>query len=569
MSEEKEKKVFKRGNKKNFERKKEGKLPPKMCMNDPLWYVLNPELLKDAASLPFSHFIGKGFPVYTNVATSADEACVFKLPYLYMFGVSAQAGDPVNLAIRNLYTYVRHQNSGHTNYESADLGLYLLAVSSVVATLAHLERCIGVAKCYQRRSAIMPKTVLDVLGVNYSSFISNLANYTTRLNVLWSRVSSLCIPKDFSFLKRWVWMNSQIFKDHESDKAALYVFKPVGVPKFNQFVLDAGSISQPNKESITPTINDWFNDAEDALDRILGDEDMNIMSGDILKAYGRENLMTFGMTPIDYVLEPVYVEEMLPQIQHAQTPYCATISGSLVPEEIATGITYDVAQAINDVTNSIYTAAGDDDYFTIYQYNGEIICQPAFRDASVSSIIIDTTTKAAFWKKGNLRCIVNDQDRLLNSFKEVVPPEDVMISTRLMYVEEYDTRIEQSGEYAAFVTSCGTELITGFNIYVKSKTNPITRGFASGFNTLVDTGSVGDYSAVLRDVLLKSQMDWAPITYVNTFTSGLTPAFHDNQYIAGDLDNFTAIAVNTLKGLHLTALLAEFSVTQYNLITNK
>lgn len=128
--------------KKHFSNKKKNNTRPKRH-NDPGWYEVSPELTRDVASIPFNIITGSGLPKVnvpnsgTTIAMLGNDFSdcalpgVFAIRYVPTIGTSAGPTSAVNVAGRSIYSWVRHQNSGHSNYEAVDLLDYILAMDSI------------------------------------------------------------------------------------------------------------------------------------------------------------------------------------------------------------------------------------------------------------------------------------------------------------------------------------------------------------------------------------------------------------------------------------------------------
>lgn len=103
--------------------------------NDPAWYALNPQLLKDAASFPYAWPLGLRLNVgeYGANVNAGSLPGIFAMHWVPTIGYSSDGTSPINVASVNIYTKVRHDNSGHANYDHADYMMYLMAMDSVYA----------------------------------------------------------------------------------------------------------------------------------------------------------------------------------------------------------------------------------------------------------------------------------------------------------------------------------------------------------------------------------------------------------------------------------------------------
>jgi len=169
------------------------------------------------------------------------------------------------------------------------------------------------------------------------------------------------------------------------------------------------------------------------LDALILSEDIGIISGDILKAYGANNLYT--MQPIDSIVDlpVVYSPEVLTQINSATM--CGQI-GADSDSLMRFNITQDTK------TGRIYQG---------YLRDGETKPRyPRFRfDARSGGSVTDI----------QLLNRVNVTDRVVNIQKQDVSPDDVMVATRLQVSSDLETEIS---------TVTGG---TGYNIYLVPKTS--------------------------------------------------------------------------------------------------
>lgn len=332
-------------NKKGYKRKPDYKGRPapkeveeKLKANDPTWYIRNGQLAKDVASLSFNN--AAGARVLLDEDNTGGDAtlnslylsipgimAIHTMPYM---GVSFGPTSPVNVAAKNLYTFVRHANSGHSNYDSPDLMLYIMAMDSVYAGIAHLQRVIGTANLFSQVNRYVGDALIEAMGFQPSLIRTNLANYRARVNMLILKASAFCVPNSMTLFKRHMWMYTTIFQDSPVAKCQFYLYRPdflykyvetAGGPGYLDPIMMSGAVTlnNVNEENWTPsaqTFELWASRVESLLNAMIESEDINIMSGDILKAYGRENL--FRLEPIseEYTVVPFYSEEVLDQIHN-------------------------------------------------------------------------------------------------------------------------------------------------------------------------------------------------------------------------------------------------------------
>jgi len=292
--------------------------------NDARWYAQDQQLLKDSASFPFGWPLGNRINYGSAGSTGANHYSlpgIMAIATMPTFGYSDQAHSPINVAARNIYSFVRHANSGHSNYDAPDLMLYLLSMDSVYANIAYLKRAYGVLNTASYTNRYYPKAVFQAMGLNYQSFIGRIADFRSLINTYVVKAGSMCIPASMSYMAKHMWMYDGLYTDNPSSKSQTYLFYPRSLYKFELDDDGAGSLVlydtyTPWSDSGLKTFNDVVDIMEDLLNPILESEDMNIMSGDILKAYGSEGVFKLSSIGETYSVLPTYNESVLDQIQN-------------------------------------------------------------------------------------------------------------------------------------------------------------------------------------------------------------------------------------------------------------
>lgn len=487
--------------------------------NDVNWYAANAELLRAAASVPFTQTTGA--KIGWKGATSAEPTVpgVMSVDYVPALGMGTL--DAINTAKDQVYSYVVHANSRNTSYDAADLMQLIVAGGQVFAAIAHGIRAYGMMKLFDQQNKYMPNGIINLMGFDYDDLRSNLPSMWFDLNELISRSSQVWIPKNMPFVDRWFWLNSNVYMDSASPKGQYYVFVQQYFLGFGETVFSTGtslnwmqengSLVTNNSELATvyssTNLNKWktyITMVRGMIDKLVSSQDRGTMMGDILKAYGAENLYAIRPITPDYVVLPTFDQEVLTQIENST---CNT------------GVP-----------------------FAYVQYsNGRI------------GINSDSTT---------VDVLNNPPDQgILNfHFKEVPTPEQIMVATRLttLGVVSY-TNPETNKVYLA-PAACGTEMVVSYRyaIYTAADTVGIadltTRRNSNG-------GNITPY-----DVFIWSTFDWAPwLVWINKPTLP-DPLVTDTDYsptvytAVGDYDNYTIISKDELLRMHTTALYSEFGV---------
>lgn len=320
--------------------------------NDWKWYAQNEQLLRDTASYSYNTPLGSIVRRTVTGDQPVDYAGVPGVMAIYTtpaYGNSNSAVSPLNVAIRNIYSFVRHANSGHTNYDAPDLGIYMMAMDNIYSFMAYLRRIYGVVMTYSYTNKYYPVAVTNAMGVDFEDVHTHLADFRAMINSFAVKVGSMCIPSSMSVFARHMWMYEGYYTDTDQNKAQTYLYVPTGFYAYrmrNKLVEEGvydtsgmlyykpltpfGALSEQSRSTPGNTnyasqevanmrllrVEDLHQYGEALLEPVLRSEDMNIMSGDILKAFGSNGIYMIPMIPESYVVVPTYSREVLDQINN-------------------------------------------------------------------------------------------------------------------------------------------------------------------------------------------------------------------------------------------------------------
>lgn len=471
--------------------------------NDVSWYTANPELLKDAASFPYAKILGLPLQYnYKSDVAFGNTKGYFTVPGIMSFettaipGISRDASSAINMSARALYSYVRHQNSGSKNYESADLFMYVLALDSAYTFWAEMNRVYGLVNRYRLMNRYYPKAMFKAIGVDFDSIQSNMADFRYYINQYAYKLASLAVPSGFDLFKRHIWLFGNYFVDSDSAKAQTFVFKNVAHYVFSGRTDEAGSeLIRTARPSTDLTFDDFISIGNTILKPLIEDEDIGIMSGDILKAFGRENLLTLNTINSDFTVDPIYSIEVLSQIQNASVGF-----------SVSTPTTWNVTQN-----------------------NGTIILDPRSTGGPVYGV----------------------PSIILNMYKDDPTPADTMVATRLSWVTTSRTNEEEE----ITLKSCGTEIIHTAKLWFNSvdSAGKIVDTSYTAFSSHWQT-EMGDSSGDIYTLAQVTSFRFHPLIYNYMYDAdSATDAFIG---ILGDLNNYTVLDGDDLETMHEAALLS-------------
>lgn len=487
------------------------------------YFAVTPQLLTDSASISFSEPTGGQYSTVPDYNTKKYAIPgIMVLSAIPTIGKAGSAISPVNVASRNVYNYVRHANAGHTNYDSPDLMMYLLAMDSLYAYYSWMVRTYGLMSFYTQKNRYVPDQLIAGSGVDRGDISGKMSDFRAFINQSALRIGSLCVPRDMPLFQWHSQLFQNVFMDAPSVKAQLYLINPECVFKYSPYTDPQGTelvpVQMPSVWNNTfwtlDQIKDNFNTLANAL---LGEEDVNIMSGDILKAYGRENLVQLGSIPEDYVVVPDYNTSVLTMIHNL------SITG----------------YADYETLNIRQTQVGD---------TPTITHNPAFKTVSIGS------------KGPKLFTLPTDEPT----------PADVMLASRWSNIVDSETALNPAdplGDQYITLDSFGSEIFTMASILRKREddsgnwVNNIQQIFR-----VMDAGTASNTVGAVQTLTQLEKFDWHPAVRIINSTSNNTWEFWNELQ---DVENYTILSKTDLSKMHETAVLSEFAVPVMGYLVKK
>lgn len=509
----------------DFKRKRDDEfdMPREKGMNDISWYDKNPNLLLAAGSIPYPYRPGMklnlGSVKFTSTATTATPLemnipGVMALGWAPSVGISNSATDPASVAAKEIYAKVRAKYSGALEVDAPDFMMYLMALDSIYAYIAYLKRVYRTINAYTPQNYELPDTALKAMGFSETQCTELRQNKT----MLWQNINTLVLqsrkftcPAIMDIFNRHYWMSDNVYMDAPTINSQLYIFKPTALFEFTEEELPSGGTASAlqykyltwysvTKGNLIPTM---YNFGLTMVDALVAWDDAYTINGYLQRAY--EGVPNFYVEeiPQDAILEPVYSEEVLMQIENSNTP----ITGNMV-DLTSCKVTQDVS------TNSIVFSS----VFTVSQ-------------------TLET------WKQGG------DNAPIMVSIRSDSPTvADTTVATRLKVVEQI-TWDATTSNVTSVQYDTGSEIPLSWSIYYSG----IVGTYSSFFFVLNET----DYSKLVTQ-LTATMFDWHPISICVVAATMEDP----NQPIVapmGDLHNVTLIDKITLQNLHRICLYSEFN----------
>lgn len=513
----------------DYKFKSERKLTQQDAQNDASWYYKDAQILKDVASFSFNKPLGTNLNLTRTYTTNPVSGAFTSVPGVMALeivpapGISDDAQSPINLAAQDLYTFVRYKNSGAANYDAPDLMMYLLAMDSLYSAWNWMKRVYGIASTYSQRNFYLPAALYGMEGLDMQNIYANLADFRAYLNMAARRISAFCVPATFTYMVRHAWLFSNLYTDSDTAKAQVYMYMPKWFYTYDETSSPQGGMLKPiffgngtyTQKATGVTWTQLTSMLDTMINNLQYSEDIGIMSGDILKAYGEGSLFKVGTFDADYQVSPVYSKEVLTQIENA------------------------------DYLNPIFLTLATDNTFAIVQ------------DPNTNFITYRPMVKSTAGA---------EEGHHLNFHWDNPTPEDVMVATRLMHAE-------RSGKVGAdtyiIVESCGSEIVT--DVYVgrfaqQVLSNYLTPAVNNGGQTyyinsvtapLFINGQATDLPLLTLQILSQITFDWCPmmvLEYKNT--TGPVTVLAELR----DWDNYVFLDEQDLEALNTVALLSEFNI---------
>lgn len=464
-----------------------------------LLYAQNPQILYDAASFSFATPLGGKFNISHPYGDAADYSIpgIMAIDTMLVPGISQNATSVLNIAARNIYSFVCHANAGHSNYDSPDLLLYLLAMDNLYAAHAWMCRVYGTMRFYLQTNRYMAKTLVEAQCVNFEDLEGQLADFRYYINQVAIKVGAMCVPNTMPYFVRHREIYSNIYMDAPNVKAQMYLYNPMSFASYVEMTESTtyGKLVMGAEMRGTGlhTLSMIKTLVDALINKVVVSEDLNIMSGDILKAFGNDNVFKIGAMSEDYEVMPVYDPVVLDQI------------------------------------HNIRLAGRYDDTFDIVSQdpsNGTLICQPQFKTevaGAMSDIIFDVGM-------------------------DNPSPVDVMNSSRGSIIANEE--LDNDDYFLVFYDSCGSEIFTRAWYY------QFKQGPGPTWTALpIEIASNADDLSLLSSVCALSTFNQHPL--INVWNTATELKYVGTL---GSINNFTIMNKSDLRKMHECALLSLFNV---------
>nr|UDL14470.1 MAG: putative capsid protein [Picobirnavirus sp.] len=490
------------------------------AINDPEWYATIPELMVSSAAVNFYNPVGgptnfeRGFDA--EMLRSIPGVCVLR--YAPVMGVSTDNSSPINLAARNLYTFIHSVMAvGSSSYDPADYMLYTIAMASAYSYLAWMRRLYGTINLYTQLNKYLPDALLAGMGVDGPSMRDKMNQLYSYICVYQNKLGSFAIPTSLSYFTRQMWMCSGMYLDAPTNKAQIYMFNPEFFWRYEEYEGAGKLVRLPFSVAGLESICTY---GDTLLASLCASQDIYTMSGDTLHAFGDNGIFKMDALDPGYLVQPFYVPEVLTQIHNA-TVFDGT-------DRDFSEITQDTGTGLN---------------------GGAIICRP---------IMSGTLNKI------NSSLFLNGT-RMLSMPMDSPNPADIMVATRLMAFGY----VMQDNDWKIYIDACGTEIITSMTIFRMDLEDPEDPHSA----WVMDSTVIGGYAGIVINTTDVEQLAAAAQTWIS-YQNLISPFEHHpfigywniypaKPYLKGysfDIDNYTVVDRAMVARMNECALMSMLKV---------
>lgn len=300
-----------------------GKTKERKGGNAASWEMGSYPMARDTANITWTQVQGLpitidslGFTTGGFFQTTVPGICA--LDVAPVIGQAKDERSAINVAAMAMYSYVRHTNSGSANYDPADMMMYVYGMCNIYSNIIFVQRAFGYYDAYENMNRYYPYAMLNAMGIDIQSILSNIVQVKSRINLLISKAAAFAVPAEFTIFKRQAFLYKDVYAESNDIMDQLYLMRPAGYYMFSNYASDKGS-------SLVWNAFDWsqpqdINYVLDIIDQqievFLSTQAIGNMSGDILKAYGN-NIIKLAYIEDGFRLKPIFDETTLEMIQNA------------------------------------------------------------------------------------------------------------------------------------------------------------------------------------------------------------------------------------------------------------
>lgn len=407
---------------------------------------------------------GSSYPDLQTYDIDEDTTLFTRMPQVAR--VAVQLSVPNNdhngwkSGIIQLYQFIRSKNSGRINYYADDLEKYILNVRALWAITAFLNRSAELTNTFESTNSDIPYALLTASSLAPIDMVANSAQLAAYANRYYQQVSK-SFPLNLPLFKDTIDIFRYVYKDANTSKSAYYVNDFNNRDTTEDLIHDNNGICYFTSGGSTPnptwsvsgiwyhtsgqnrfrlTYDQLITNTDKILKDMLKDGIMTIISGEILKAFGKDAFMSMEPCLPNGEVSIKYSDRYLERLENAQV-----IEAS------------DYTSRADALVKGIYRMLNAPEGGTIDDFvQSEIVldCYDVVGDSDKAESVLNVICRRY-------------NDALVNAHKEQLTPNEIMNSTRWMPTDSEAVTLDVGGtdthDGIKFLT-LGTEFIMSVEV---------------------------------------------------------------------------------------------------------
>lgn len=531
--------------------------------NDFQWYNNYPELITALGNFAYSSALGRRIyrtawtPVNspsaskpTSITTTYSAVPgIMRIKYAPIIGNTAAGSTAAyNMAGLQLFAYQRSRNSRSKSYDMPNLMMYIEGIRSLIGLFWKLARVYGCMNLSTPFNKYLPETLVRSLGFDYGDLKLNKAQFRSLINQLAIDLAKLKVPAGMSVIDRNAWMNNSLFIDSNTVKAQFYCYDQTKFYRYTEAVQGPAYLQMKDVESyLSPnssllTTENTATMITDLMQPMLESEDIGDILSDIIKAYGLENLYNVPQIAEEYIVTPIYSQEVLSQIEN-----CNLVGElAVIPQFYA-----DMPSRTNlDIVEVVPSDAALGS-----PYVNQVIATQFYNPNGLDTNTAIGATAALAAKTA-----------VINMHKQDVQIQDTVVATRLTAVATSFQAAET--DYLLYDT-LGTELALTAEItqLVENLTTRVMQEEHYEFCSVLPTS--GGTQAEYQTISAYIAFDWAPNTGVLLNILNSDSSLLWRFYPLKDFDNYVELTADEIAGINEACIRSEYLVKKLESLSSK
>lgn len=531
--------------------------------NDISWHNPNQNMFDGATGITFNASVGlplitappSGNTINGWKGEDVKSPGIMAMYFIPSMGVADNGNSPVNTAMTSLFQYIRRNKSGSEIYQPADVGMMIGALDSAYMFYEFCCKVYGMSQDINVYNWYVPEAMLAAHGVNFKSVSRNLADFRYWISQYALRLRGFFVPKGIHLFDRHNYMVRGLFTDSSTNKAQYYAFVPTHYLQFSEGTEAAPFSALNYVQLVNPatmgaanpdnwlTVEQLMDFGDSLIEPLLQSESIRNIIADMLTAFPENGSYSIGDIPQDYVVKPMYDQQILMQFENAYMyGYGNTVTGGY--------------SQVTSINNSYMTST----------------LQITPNDTPVT-----TRVNANTW---NTIQVFRD---ILNFHHDNPSKEDIMYASRLAGFG-FDGPVDEDGgpNDAQKLKTHGSEVATTCTMWYYSysvENNPTSPRQLSSFTlqtnvfanlgsatlannvfSLTAPGALGTFSTTISHLSQLAKFDWHPKFRIIEYfiyddgTVTFTPQLQRSDEIF-DIDTFALITEQQLQQMNEVSLL--------------